>query len=137
MNQASSLFLFKDGVPGSCEDDLIVTLPVEYSRREIMLTSISRQLSFPEYFDGNWDALSDCLRDLSWIEAKNIILWHWCVPLSNRDELRIYLEVLIDCIWDWKKDEKHELIAIFPTSFQLEANSLLNKSGGFKPASEN
>jgi|YNPBryantNP2012_1023418.scaffolds.fasta_scaffold00146_2 hypothetical protein len=33
------------------------------------LEACSRALAFPAYFGRNWDALADCLRDLSWAPA--------------------------------------------------------------------
>jgi hypothetical protein len=34
-----------------------------------LLASLSEGFEFPDYFGGNWDALDECLRDLSWLEA--------------------------------------------------------------------
>lgn len=34
-----------------------------------LLAAFARVLRFPEGFGGNWDALADCLQDLSWIEG--------------------------------------------------------------------
>jgi hypothetical protein len=33
------------------------------------LEHVARALVFPEWFGGNWDALSDCLTDLDWLPA--------------------------------------------------------------------
>lgn len=34
-----------------------------------LLARIARTLRFPDWFGHNWDALSDCLCDLSWLSA--------------------------------------------------------------------
>jgi RNAse (barnase) inhibitor barstar len=34
--------------------------------KEEILENISKTLGFPEWFGANWDALEDCLGDLSW-----------------------------------------------------------------------
>ncbi len=38
------------------------------------LARIARALDFPEWFGGNWDALADCLSDLSWRRADGYVL---------------------------------------------------------------
>lgn len=35
---------------------------------------LGRTLSFPSWFGRNWDALEDCLTDLSWIEAPGLLI---------------------------------------------------------------
>lgn len=41
--------------------------------KEQALARIARALDFPEWFGGNWDALSDCLADLSWWPAPGYV----------------------------------------------------------------
>lgn len=42
--------------------------------KEAWLGRIARALGFPAWFGGNWDALEDCLTDLSWHEAEGHVL---------------------------------------------------------------
>lgn len=42
------------------------------------LEQLSKAMRFPEWFGGNWDALADCLKDLSWLQAKG-----WVVILER------------------------------------------------------
>jgi len=46
------------------------------------LARIAAALRFPEWFGGNWDALADCLGDLSWLDGAGQLLvfddaWGW------------------------------------------------------------
>ena len=44
------------------------------SGKAALLERIARALEFPQWFGGNWDALEDCLSDLSWLEADGHVL---------------------------------------------------------------
>ena len=39
-----------------------------------LLQAVARSLEFPAWFGGNWDALEDCLTDLSWHKADGHVL---------------------------------------------------------------
>jgi hypothetical protein len=46
------------------------------------LARIAAALEFPDWFGGNWDALADCLGDLSWLPGDGHLLvfdeaWDW------------------------------------------------------------
>lgn len=39
-----------------------------------LLTALAKALAFPPWFGHNWDALEDCLADMSWCEAEGYVL---------------------------------------------------------------
>ena len=42
--------------------------------KDTLLSAFADVFSFPDYFGHNWDALDECLRDLTWLERVNFIL---------------------------------------------------------------
>jgi len=72
--------------------------------KRTLLMRMAAQLDFPRTFGGNWDALVDCLRDLSWIKANGYALF-----FSDADGLRgdaekdfdTLLEVLDEACQAW------------------------------------
>jgi hypothetical protein len=61
--------------------------PVDFAGstgKDDALARIAGALAFPEWFGGNWDALADCLGDLSWIGGEGLLL-------------------LFDEAWDWRE----------------------------------
>jgi len=62
-----------------------------------LFTALARALDFPKWFGGNWDALQDCLGDLSWATAPGyvVVLAH-CRELATRAraDFETLLEVL-------------------------------------------
>jgi RNAse (barnase) inhibitor barstar len=51
--------------------------------KESFLDSVAEALSFPDHFGKNFDALADCLRDLT--GAGLILLWDGWAPLARSD----------------------------------------------------
>lgn len=50
------------------------------------LKAVAAALKFPDWFGENWDALDDCLGDLSWLDAKGyLILLGHCQALQRSD----------------------------------------------------
>jgi RNAse (barnase) inhibitor barstar len=43
--------------------------------KEALWSALAKEMRFPEYFGMNWDALDECLRDMSWLPAKGYVLF--------------------------------------------------------------
>jgi hypothetical protein len=57
-----------------------------------LLDAMARALDFPDWFGANWDALEDCLSDLSWRKAEGHVLILRSYPKG--DELGLLTDVL-------------------------------------------
>lgn len=72
-----------------------LTIPLTHvGQKEAFLKATAAGLKFPPTFGANFDALADCLRDLSWQGAKG-----WVVVLTGSETLRgknpaVFLEAL-------------------------------------------
>ena len=67
--------------------------------KEALLKSIAESLGFPAWFGGNWDALEDCLSDLSWREAEGHVLVF--EGAAGGDDLGILIDVLASSAQFW------------------------------------
>lgn len=69
--------------------------------KEALLARLAMALALPEWFGGNWDALEDCLTDLSWrAGAGHVILLKGQGELPA-DDLGVLLEVLAAAAEHW------------------------------------
>ncbi len=95
--------------------DFIAKVPTGISDRKAFLEVMRMILQFPVYFGNNWDALADFLRDLSWIQQRRVVILHDDIPPLDSSSISTYLDVLADCVRDWKPGEDHELVVVFPS----------------------
>jgi RNAse (barnase) inhibitor barstar len=108
-------FRLDDGLAGlDPHADFIARVPSGIADRQALFEALRCGLELPAYFGFNWDALSDCLRDLSWIQSRRVAILHSELPAMSLKEVTKYLEVLSDCVLEWKPGEAHELIIVFP-----------------------
>jgi len=85
----------------------------EIHKTEHLLQALYQLLWLPGYFGFNWNALHDCLTDLSWIREKRVVLEHTKLPNIPNSELKIYLEILRDATLDWSNVDDHCLEVVF------------------------
>ncbi len=69
------------------------------------LNDVSKAMKFPDWFGGNWDALADCLKDLSWLQAKGWVVIlekskHFCA--GHRHEFEEAMDVMAEAAADWR-----------------------------------
>jgi hypothetical protein len=69
--------------------------------KEALLERLAQALAFPDWFGGNWDALEDCLTDLSWRAGTGHVLVlerHGELPL---EDLGVLIDVLAAAAQHW------------------------------------
>lgn len=95
-----SAFIFNDRV-----DVKVVhraELPPNIKSTHALLNALSGALGFPGYFGKNWNALDECICDLSWLPPGDVVLIHKDLPLAdNRASLSVYLSILRDAVENW------------------------------------
>jgi len=79
---------------------LVVRIPAKARGKEKLLSVLAAKLRFPSYFGHNWDALEECLRDLSWLgEPQRVVIVHEAFPFSAAGEaLAIYQGILAEAV---------------------------------------
>ena len=109
-------------------DDLVVRIPVGIGSFADLFAVYFKQLELPGYTGHNWNALSDSLRDLSWVRQRRVILLHQDVPTLSPPDTVQYLDVLRESAVDWKPGEEHELVVVFPERFEEVVTAHLRTS---------
>lgn len=68
-------------------------------RERPLFDAIGEALQFPDWFGRNWDALEDCLTDLSWCQADgHVFVFESFTP---DDDLGVLIDVLASCAEFW------------------------------------
>ena len=74
--------------------------------KNALLRQFATVLAFPEWFGGNWDALEDCLADLSWCKAGGyVLLVHGAAAFAARcaGDYGVLIDVLGACAQSWRE----------------------------------
>lgn len=97
----------RDALAGTPHDIAAVALG---PGKVAMLAEIAKALGFPAWFGGNWDALEDCLTDLSWRGAgPRVFVFAGAAP---GDEFGILRDVLLSAAEFWM-DRGEPFFAVF------------------------
>ena len=73
----------------------------DVTEKTALLRRIAAQLGFPAWFGENWDALEDCLTDLSWRQAQGHVLVLEGFQFLPEEELGVLIDVLIKAAEFW------------------------------------
>jgi RNAse (barnase) inhibitor barstar len=123
-NKISKITFVSDPTQQSQRDAFQVVIHGALNKKDL-LEKLSVSLLFPKYFGFNWDALSECLKDFSWIEQKSIVISHEEIPCCSEQELKTYLEILIDAREIWETSQQHSLTIFFPESSKKRVEKIL------------
>ena len=69
--------------------------------KETMLGRLAAALALPEWFGGNWDALEDCLADLSWRAGSGHVVLFKAQGELPAEDFGMLLEVLAAAAEHW------------------------------------
>jgi RNAse (barnase) inhibitor barstar len=87
--------------------DVVPVSLVGVETKEALLERFAAALDFPDWFGGNWDALEDCLGDLSWrADAGRLLVIEGFERMQARahDDFRVLLGLLADVAKDWSAE---------------------------------
>jgi Barstar (barnase inhibitor) len=95
-----------DAVKGSS----LLPVRVAFSDKAQLLKNLAVAFAFPDWFGHNWDALEDCLTDLSWRDASaHVLLIEHAKP---GDDLGVLVDILRSSAESWSARGK-PFFAIF------------------------
>jgi hypothetical protein len=63
-----------DEVADALKGSNLSLVRVAFADKPALLSNMASALGFPDWFGHNWDALEDCLTDLSWRDAPGYVL---------------------------------------------------------------
>lgn len=114
---SASPFLLLDD-PAAFRDPaaLVVRIPHGIRSKQKLLGIYAERLHLPGYFGWNWDALEECLRDLSWLpEEQAVAIVHTDLPFGQGGTNRAaYLGLLADAVHHWRASGRDRLRVVFP-----------------------
>jgi hypothetical protein len=98
--RASRVDAIEDAVRGSKLSLGCIPLQ-DVTDKSALLRRIAARLGFPGWFGENWDALEDCLTDLSWREGEGHVLVFHGFQFLPADELGVLIDVVISAAEFW------------------------------------
>ena len=115
-----------EAMPGSAA--LLAEIPASIRSKQKLLRVLAEQLQFPAYFGYNWDALEECLQDLSWVPAGNVQIRHRDLPLPpGSPDRQTYLQILRTATACWNDLGSRAMLCQFPAEAESEVQSLLGE----------
>ena len=117
---------YTNSLPFDEQQDFVAHIPTSIGDTATLFRVLFENLELPGYFGFNWDALSECLRDLSWLTKYRVVVFHHDLPRLPKDDLVTYLDILRECTGSWEPGEDHELVVAFPEECQSSVLGAMN-----------
>jgi hypothetical protein len=92
-----------------------------------LLARLARAMHFPAWFGGNWDALEDCLTDLSWHKADGHVLLIEGASSLKADDFGVLADVLSSSARYWA-ERGRSFFAVFVQGPETLAPLMREKS---------
>ncbi len=83
--------------------------------KQDLLLALGRALELPDYYGANWDALEECLRDMSWRGGPNCLLIEHADAIPAA-ELAMLVDVFLQAGRDWAEEKK--VFSLFLTGLE-------------------
>jgi RNAse (barnase) inhibitor barstar len=117
-NRFKTNFEFVDDVAGfRAPNSLVVRLNGRLRRKRDLFRALASELKFPRYFGHNWDALEECLKDLSWLgDQSSVVVVHKYIPLANEQQRTTYIDILRHA----QVNQRLPVRVVFPRSGQSQ-----------------
>jgi RNAse (barnase) inhibitor barstar len=110
----------------------VAEMPTGIKTKEALLDELYQRLRLPDYFGDNWDALEECIRDLSWLPPGPVVLRHHDLPLAGDvASQKTYLSILRDAVekkWTVPGQRLRDLVVVFPSETQEQIGWLLRSA---------
>ncbi|MFZ7133299.1 MAG: barstar family protein [Eubacteriales bacterium] len=90
--------------------------------KQDILETFKQIFQFPDYFGNNWDALEECINDLSWLNSKAylLILINPDKMQLNEQDMQLLFSILLNSAHNWKQGRYFNRNFITPpTPFHL------------------
>ena len=81
-----------DEVLDATKNSELLQVRISHADKSELMQNIAEVLRFPDWFGHNWDALEDCLTDLSWNEAMGYVLLF--EHAKRGDDLGVLIDIL-------------------------------------------
>jgi len=106
-----SKIMFKTNIiPNTDQNTFVASIRSTVKDKNELLSEISKTLLFPNYFGCNWDALNDCLCDLTWINEKKILIVFESISQLDSKTQEVLLEILNQIVQFWNtNDDIHDI----------------------------
>jgi hypothetical protein len=131
MTTAMEPFIFDDSSAPS-SPAFVAELQPRIRGKEVLFEELAKCLRFPDYFGANWDALEECIRDLSWLPEGPVILRHHDLPLAGDvASQKTYLSILrgvVERKWTLPGQRLRVLVVVFPSETRDQVAWLLGSA---------